>query len=124
MFEYNYLLNDITTNMNSVVSFELFCFVVFAFLLSLVIDIIFGELPTRIHPVVIVGSLINFFKNVFIKIKNKMSGLLVIIGVLCFKCNIIYYLLYFIIKCYFIVYCIFNTSIIDIFRQHASPDCC
>ena len=70
MFEYNYLLNDITTNMNSVVSFELFCFVVFAFLLSLVIDIIFGELPTRIHPVVIVGSLISFFKNVFIKIKT------------------------------------------------------
>ena len=67
MIEYNYLLNDITTNTSSVVSFELFCFVVIAFLLSLVIDIIFGELPTRIHPVVLVGSLINFFKNVFIK---------------------------------------------------------
>jgi len=95
MYEYNYLLNDITTNMNSVVSFELFCFVVFAFLLSLVIDIIFGELPTRIHPVIIVGSLINFFKNVFIKIKNKMSGLLVIIGVCCVS-SVILFIIYYI----------------------------
>ena len=95
MFEYNYLLNDITTNLNSVVSFELFCFVVLAFLLSLVIDIIFGELPTRIHPVVIVGSLINFFKKIFIKIKSKMSGLLVIIGVCCVS-SVILFIIYYI----------------------------
>ena len=96
MIEYNYLLNDITTTkLNSVVSFELFCFVVLAFLMSLVIDIIFGELPTRIHPVVIVGSLISFFKNVFIKIKNKMSGLLVIIGVCCVS-SVILFIIYYI----------------------------
>ena len=59
---------------------ELFYFIVLALLLSLAIDVIFGELPTRIHPVVIIGSVISFFKNIFIKIKNRFSGFLLVLS--------------------------------------------
>jgi adenosylcobinamide-phosphate synthase len=74
MIEYNNLLNDIfTQNANSL---GLFMFIISALLLSIAIDVFLGELPTAIHPVVIIGSIIDFFKNVFIKIKNRLSGLM------------------------------------------------
>lgn len=57
---------------------ELFYFILFALLLSLAIDVAFGELPTRIHPVVIIGSIIGFFKGIFIKINGRISGLLLV----------------------------------------------
>ena len=80
MIEYNKLINDIifgqTGNINSL---NLFLFIIFALLFSLAIDVIYGELPTRIHPVVIIGSLINFSKNLFIKIKNRWSGFFTVI---------------------------------------------
>lgn len=55
---------------------EVFLFIVITLIISLLIDLIFGELPTKIHPVVVIGSIITFFKNIFIKIKNKWSGFL------------------------------------------------
>lgn len=58
---------------------NLYLFILMAFLISLIIDIVFGELPTRIHPVVIMGSITNFFKKIFINIKNRLSGLLHVI---------------------------------------------
>lgn len=94
MIEYNKLLNDmIFTNLDNIVSFRLFLFIIFIMLFSFAIDVIFGELPGRIHPVVIIGSLINFFKNIFIKIKSRISGLLLIIGVV-FVSMIILYVIY------------------------------
>ena len=72
MIEYNNLLNDILlTKISSITSFNLFLFIIFALLLSLTVDIILGELPTKIHPVVIIGSMINFFKSKIIRFKNK-----------------------------------------------------
>ena len=50
-----------------------------ALLFSLAIDVFFGELPGRIHPVVIMGSIINFFKKLFISIRNRISGLLLVV---------------------------------------------
>ena len=58
---------------------ELFYYIIILFLFSLGIDVVFGELPSRIHPVVIMGSVITFFKNKFIKIKGKISGLLLVV---------------------------------------------
>ena len=80
MIEYNEFINDIVfTNVNNIVSFRLFMFIVFALLFSLAIDVIFGEMPGRIHPVVIMGSIINFFKKLFINMRNRMSGLLLVV---------------------------------------------
>ena len=94
MIDFNELL---VMNVNGIVSSEMFTFILIAFLASLAIDFIFGELPGRIHPVVIIGSIIDFFKNIFIKIKNKTSGLLVVIGVFV-TVSIILYLFYFILS--------------------------
>lgn len=49
---------------------------------SLALDLIISELPVKIHPVVWIGSIINFFKGKFISIKNKVSGFLLAICVL------------------------------------------
>ncbi|WP_405265462.1 cobalamin biosynthesis protein [Methanobrevibacter sp.] len=114
MIEYNNLINGIiTTKISNIISLNLFLFIIFALILSLIIDIIFGELPTRIHPVVIMGSIINFFKKLFIGIKNKISGLLVVLGVYSVSI-IILYLIYLICSCnlvlFFIVFSILLSS--------------
>ena len=62
--------------------FEVFLFIVISLIISLAIDLIFGELPTKIHPVVIIGSLITFFKKLFIRIDNRWSGFLTTICVM------------------------------------------
>lgn len=80
MIDYNNLINNIISiKTSNVVSLNLFLFILLGLLFSLAIDVLFGELPTKVHPVVIIGSIISFFKNVFIKIKNKLSGLLLVI---------------------------------------------
>ncbi len=90
MIDFNDLL---LTNINGIVSYKLFLFVILTLLVSLAIDLMFGELPGKIHPVVIIGSIIDFLKRKFIKIKNKTSGLLVVIGVFI-SVSIILYLIY------------------------------
>ena len=40
-------------------------------LLAVVIDIVFGELPSQIHPVVLMGNIIGYFKN----LKDKHSSI-------------------------------------------------
>lgn len=80
MIEYNNIINNIISiDTTNIVSLNLFLFIVFGLLFSLAIDVIFGELPTKVHPVVIIGSIITFFKNIFINIKNRFSGLLLVI---------------------------------------------
>lgn len=54
--------------------------IILLFLLSLALDVMFGELPGKIHPVVIIGSIISFFKKIFIKIRNRFSGLLLVVS--------------------------------------------
>lgn len=79
MIEYNNMINSIISiKTANVVSLNLFLFIVLGLVFSLAIDVIFGELPTKIHPVVIIGSIISFFKNIFIKINSKLSGLLLV----------------------------------------------
>ncbi|WP_406534033.1 cobalamin biosynthesis protein [Methanobrevibacter sp.] len=89
-------INEIAfTNVNDIISFKLFAFVVLALIFSLAIDVIFGELPGRIHPVVIMGSIINFFKKLFIGIKNRVSGLLLFVCCSA-AASIILFIIYFI----------------------------
>ena len=104
MIDFNNLINDIiTTKISSITSLKLFLFIIFALIASLIIDMTFGELPTRIHPVVIMGSIINFFKKVFIGIKNRLFGLFVVIGVYAVSI-IILYLFYLICSWNFILF--------------------
>ena len=49
--------------------------------LSIAIDLIFGELPTRIHPVVFIGKLIDFFSNNLLTFNNKLIGMVLTISV-------------------------------------------
>ncbi len=94
MIEYNKLFNDIIfTQMTYNNSLNLFLFIILSLLVAIVIDMVFGELPTAIHPVVIMGSIISFFKNVFIKIKNRISGLLLVLFAV-FAVSIIVYVFY------------------------------
>ena len=94
MFEYNKLLNDIIFgqigNFNSL---NLFLFIISALLFSLAIDVIFGELPAKVHPVVIIGSVIGFFKRMFIGIKNRLSGFLLVLFT-CIVSSVILYVIY------------------------------
>lgn len=53
---------------------EVYHFILITLILSLLVDLIYGELPTKIHPVVIIGKFISFFKNIFIEYKNRLSG--------------------------------------------------
>lgn len=95
MIEYNNLINNIIfSNIGTINSQNLFLFIIFALFFSLAIDVIFGELPTRIHPVVIIGSKINFFKNIFIKIKNRISGFLLSFSTCIISCIILYIIYY------------------------------
>ena len=94
MIEYINLFNDIIFNkISNFTSLNLFIFIIAVLMLSLAIDIVFGELPTRIHPVVIIGSLISFFKNKFVGIKSKISGLMTVLGV-CIVSSVILYIIY------------------------------
>ena len=83
------------------ITFKLYLFIISALILALAIDLLFGELPTRIHPVVIVGSIISHVKKVFINIKNRLSGLLVAICVFMLSAAVIY-----------VIYLIINVNVI------------
>lgn len=102
------IVNDIILNyLNS------FIFIILALILSLTFDITLGELPIKIHPVVIIGSFINYFKKIFINVKNKLSGLLIVFCV-CFASSVILYGIYLIssinIILLFIVFTILLSS--------------
>lgn len=114
MIEYNEMIvNLLSADAGGIVGLNLFLFVVFAFLLSFAVDIIFGELPGRIHPVVVMGSIISFFRDMFIWMKNRISGLLVVIcsGI---AVSLILLIIYFIFKInvilLFIVFAILLSS--------------
>lgn len=56
---------------------------------SLAFDLVVGEFPVRIHPVVLVGRIISFFKGKLIKHNSKLSGLVLTICVIVFGSLII-----------------------------------
>lgn len=96
MIQYNNFFNDIMLlSANNIVSLKLFLFIISILLFSIVIDVVFGELPLIIHPVVIMGKLIDFFKNIFIKIQNRSSGFLLFL-MMAITTGIAVYLIYFI----------------------------
>ncbi len=69
---------------------EVYKFIIISLIISLLIDLILGELPTKIHPVVIIGKIIDFFKNIFIRFMNKWSGLFTTFFTVLFSCLILF----------------------------------
>lgn len=109
MFEFNEI---VFANIHSINSLNLFIFIISALFLSIVIDIVFGELPGKIHPVVIMGSIIAFFRNVFIGIKNRLSGLL-LVACCVIVTGVILYLLYIIGCCNVVLLFIIFTLLLS-----------
>ncbi len=72
---------------------EVYLFILLILIVSLTIDLTYGELPTKIHPVVIIGMIINFFKKIFISINNKWSGFLTTLFTMLFSSLILIILL-------------------------------
>lgn len=62
------------------INFDLFSFIISTLVFAIIFDMIIGELPSKIHPVVIIGKIIDFFTDLFIKIRNKISGLLLFLS--------------------------------------------
>ena len=48
--------------------------ILFIIILSLLLDISWGEPPSFLHPVVYMGKIINFLKPHLIKYENRISG--------------------------------------------------
>lgn len=87
-------------------------FILSTFILSIFFDLIYGELPTKIHPVVIIGKIIDFLTNKLIKIRKKYSGLLLFIFTSSIS-SVILYILYYIFSCNDIILFIFYILILS-----------
>ena len=73
---------------------EVYKFIILSLIISLLIDLILGELPTKIHPVVIIGKIIDFFKNIFIKFRNRWSGFFTTLFTVIVSCLILFIITY------------------------------
>lgn len=62
--------------------------------LSIFIDLIFGELPTKIHPVVFIGKLIDIFSKYFLNIKSRLTGLILTILVALIAIGVFFIILF------------------------------
>jgi adenosylcobinamide-phosphate synthase len=51
-------------------------------LIAVIIDVILGEPPSKIHPVVLIGKLITIIKSILKKYNNKISGVILTITIL------------------------------------------
>ena len=106
-------------------TFNILIFILLSLFIAIIFDIIYGEIPAKIHPVVLIGSIISFFKNIFIKINNRWSGLLltfttcfissVLLIILCYLCSfniIIFYILFtLILSSTFSIKMLLNTAL-------------
>lgn len=85
---------------------------IFILLLSILIDLILCELPSKIHPVVITGKIIDFFKKKLIKYKNKLSGLILTLLITCIS-TVILLIIFEIIKINIILFIIIYSLILS-----------
>ncbi len=63
------------------------------FLMAILLDLVLGELPLKLHPVVWIGNIIHFLKPSFKKLPNKFSGLILSLVVIIIFIVPIYLLL-------------------------------
>ena len=113
---YNFdLINNfnILLSINSINStYNILIFILLSLFSAIFLDIIYGELPTKIHPVVFIGSIISFFKNIFIKIKNKWSGLFLTLST-CIVSTVLLIILFYLFSFNIIIFYILFTLILS-----------
>lgn len=80
--------------------------------IALVLDLVFGELPVKIHPVVWMGNLIDFFKGYLIGYRNKSSGMILTFAVVLIFTLATYVLLY-LIAFNYLVYIFISALILS-----------
>ena len=85
---------------------------IFILLLSIAIDVVFGELPSKIHLVVIVGNLIGFFKSKLYKTKNRITGLFLTVTV-TFISTVILFVIFNVIKINIILFIIVYSLLLS-----------
>ena len=66
----------------------------FIILIAIIIDVIFGELPVKIHPVVWMGKIIDFLSEKLINYRSKISGVVLTFLVVMIFTLATYVLLY------------------------------
>ena len=113
---YNFdLINNfnILLSINSINStYNILIFILLSLFSAIFLDIIYGELPTKIHPVVFIGSIISFFKIIFIKIKNKWSGLFLTLST-CIVSTVLLIILFYLFSFNIIIFYILFTLILS-----------
>lgn len=72
---------------------NIFLIYILSLFISLIIDLTYGELPTSIHPVVLYGKIIDYYKNILIKFKNKINSFILYILVVTSSIIILYIIL-------------------------------
>ena len=115
---YNFdLINNfnILLSINSINStYNILIFILLSLFSAIFLDIIYGELPTKIHPVVFIGSIISFFKNIFIKIKNRWSGLFLTLST-CIVSSVLLIILFYLFSFNIIIFYILFTLLSSTF---------
>lgn len=95
-------------------------------LVAIILDLLWGELPSSIHPVVLMGRIIEFLKPYLSKVKNKSSGFFltgILLGLFIIPLYFILQLLQFNLIIYILVsiFILFTTfaikGLIDSVRQ-------
>ena len=61
------LINNFNIFNNINFSYNILIFILFSLFLAISFDIAYGELPTKIHPVVLIGSVYHFSKSDLLK---------------------------------------------------------
>ncbi|MDR3063317.1 MAG: cobalamin biosynthesis protein [Methanobrevibacter sp.] len=82
-------------------------------ILAIAIDLIFGELPSKIHPVVLIGKLISIFQKPLIKFRNKLSGFILTICVVFSVLCMFYIILFIGFSINFILFIILSVIILS-----------
>jgi len=100
-----YFLNQIIIN-------DFFTYSLIIFLLSLLLDLVYGELPVLVHPVVIIGKIILYLEKKLIKIKNRISGLFLILLTILFIA-IIFILVLLLSKFNIILFIVISTLVLS-----------
>ena len=88
---------------------EVYLFIILSFILSLAIDLIYGELPEKIHPVVITGKIITFFKNRLYNTENKTKGFFTVLFTIAVSSLMLIIIMFLSSVNYFIYFILFSV---------------